>query len=480
MSSDQAGEPGLRSRAGGKVLSSGCNDLDQLCGGGLALGSLVIVLEDEWRAHSSTILSYFMAEGVLCQQQMLYFSNDPTRKHLSDRLPAHSQKGPTQDKASDKRQQGADTDLKIAWQYRRYIKPSNAQTTRSRPQQSSFRPKAATSSALRSAKTTPWAHQFDLSKRCQPELLARASESVHCLPEQPGTLDPCAFRSAAAAAADLVQRVQRAASGQSDATSATPVATAVPRGPQTSGRPADSTVTPTGGSQPASPTVNPTPTSTDPGPSTERSATAASSFTPGARRRLPSGGPAAGGPPRSVQTAAEALPTFSPKSVGRIAIESAGGEHWPGCGSKDGAQWLLSMLMAVKAAVRDSRCVAMVSVAADLYGEAVLPQLLHCADVALRLQSLADDAQLVTLAAEPHSAAGLLQLCKFSVPGCISLPVCEPMLLLLRHRRTRIALVPIEIDPDAEMDFAEAATTLASSSSSLLCQSSKPQPAADF
>lgn len=37
--------PGLRTGAGGQVLSSGCSDLDQLCGGGLALGSLVIILE---------------------------------------------------------------------------------------------------------------------------------------------------------------------------------------------------------------------------------------------------------------------------------------------------------------------------------------------------------------------------------------------------------------------------------------------------
>lgn len=37
--------PGLRLGAGGQVMSSGCNDLDQLCGGGLALGSLVIILE---------------------------------------------------------------------------------------------------------------------------------------------------------------------------------------------------------------------------------------------------------------------------------------------------------------------------------------------------------------------------------------------------------------------------------------------------
>lgn len=45
MSDAHVEGPGLRTGAGGQVLSSGCNDLDQLCGGGLALGSLVIIIE---------------------------------------------------------------------------------------------------------------------------------------------------------------------------------------------------------------------------------------------------------------------------------------------------------------------------------------------------------------------------------------------------------------------------------------------------
>lgn len=65
------------------------------------------------------MLSYFMAEGVLCQQQLLYFCNDTDRKPLADRLPAHAKKNSAQDKAPGKSQQGADAELKIAWQYRR-------------------------------------------------------------------------------------------------------------------------------------------------------------------------------------------------------------------------------------------------------------------------------------------------------------------------------------------------------------------------
>lgn len=50
----------------------------------------------------------------------------------------------------------------------------------------------------------------------------------------------------------------------------------------------------------------------------------------------------------------------------------------------------------------------------------------------------------------------------------------------LRHRRTRVSLVPIEIDPNAEMDFAEAPATLANTAASVLCHPGRPQPALDF
>lgn len=74
------------------------------------------------------MLTYFMAEGVVCQQQLLYFSNGPDRKELADRLPAKSKKGSTQDSDSGKSAQASDTELKIAWQYKRCAAASNSNT----------------------------------------------------------------------------------------------------------------------------------------------------------------------------------------------------------------------------------------------------------------------------------------------------------------------------------------------------------------
>lgn len=62
-----------------------------------------------------------MAEGIVCQQQMMYFCNDLDRKALADRLPAHAKKGSTQDKDAARIQQASETELNIAWQYRRCV-----------------------------------------------------------------------------------------------------------------------------------------------------------------------------------------------------------------------------------------------------------------------------------------------------------------------------------------------------------------------
>lgn len=59
--------PGLRLGAGGQVLSSGCTDLDHLCGGGLALGSLVIILEVFSHSHNVDLVSVSInPKSALC------------------------------------------------------------------------------------------------------------------------------------------------------------------------------------------------------------------------------------------------------------------------------------------------------------------------------------------------------------------------------------------------------------------------------
>lgn len=62
---DTGTRPGLH---GQTLLSSGHPDLDRLLGGGLPLGSLLLLLEDGWSQHHATLLRYFLAEGAACGQ----------------------------------------------------------------------------------------------------------------------------------------------------------------------------------------------------------------------------------------------------------------------------------------------------------------------------------------------------------------------------------------------------------------------------
>ena len=49
-------------------MSSGHPDLDRLLGGGLPLGSLLLLLDDGWSGHAATLARYFLGEGAACGQ----------------------------------------------------------------------------------------------------------------------------------------------------------------------------------------------------------------------------------------------------------------------------------------------------------------------------------------------------------------------------------------------------------------------------
>lgn len=59
-----------------------------------------------------------------------------------------------------------------------------------------------------------------------------------------------------------------------------------------------------------------------------------------------------------ILTAAEAVPTFSPKSVGRIALESVGSIHWPEYSTDVAEKSIMKLLLSVKAALQGSRYVS--------------------------------------------------------------------------------------------------------------------------
>ncbi len=54
------------------LISTGLADLDRILGGGLPLGTILVLLDDSYSLHGSTLLRYFAAEGVVCGHRVLW------------------------------------------------------------------------------------------------------------------------------------------------------------------------------------------------------------------------------------------------------------------------------------------------------------------------------------------------------------------------------------------------------------------------
>eukprot|EP00891_Asterochloris_glomerata_P010007 jgi/Astpho2/10007/fgenesh1_pg.00153_%23_24_t len=155
--------PGL---LGQTLISTGHADLDRLLGGGLPLGCVLLVLEDAWTPHGTTLLKHFAAEGAAWGHRLLWARG---RAGASVKLPKLVVgKGAGED--DQKQEVEADKfQLRIAWQYRRYIKSRQRQAESaaeaaklSARQEGSAK---AASASKPAATAWDWCHQFDLTQQ---------------------------------------------------------------------------------------------------------------------------------------------------------------------------------------------------------------------------------------------------------------------------------------------------------------------------
>ncbi|KAG2696115.1 hypothetical protein I3760_07G043800 [Carya illinoinensis] len=112
--------PGLKYGPNGTVfISSGIPDLDKILGGGFALGSLVMVMEDAEAPHHMLLLRNFMSQGLVHKQPLLYASPSKDPKGFLGTLPSPRSCKVDKDKSrdDDPEQEG----LRIAWQYKKYF-----------------------------------------------------------------------------------------------------------------------------------------------------------------------------------------------------------------------------------------------------------------------------------------------------------------------------------------------------------------------
>ena len=97
------------------LVSTGIPSLDHLLGGGLAVGTVLLVEEDKYGSYARLMLKYFCAEAVMTGHSLLLSSCDTDPNTLLSDLPA-----PIVDDPVDQSEApgSGDDQMKIAWRYR--------------------------------------------------------------------------------------------------------------------------------------------------------------------------------------------------------------------------------------------------------------------------------------------------------------------------------------------------------------------------
>ncbi|XP_006128960.2 elongator complex protein 4 isoform X2 [Pelodiscus sinensis] len=153
-------------RHGQLLLSSGLPSLDCVLGGGLAVGTLLLIGEDKYNIYSSLLFKYFLAEGIVCGHNLFVASAKEDPADILKELPApilddvHKKQLDEEESAVISKQDSRES-MKIAWRYQNL-------------------PKMEVSPAV----SARFGHYYDLSKTLSPELLQSRKWHRFFLPEE--------------------------------------------------------------------------------------------------------------------------------------------------------------------------------------------------------------------------------------------------------------------------------------------------------
>lgn len=113
------------------LVSSGVASLDHLLGGGLAIGTVLMVEEDEHASYSQVLLRYFLGQGAQANHKLVVASADESPSVLLRSLPSPTDGAAAQAhaaamKALPDRSDRASEDMNIAWRYKHLPKVQSA------------------------------------------------------------------------------------------------------------------------------------------------------------------------------------------------------------------------------------------------------------------------------------------------------------------------------------------------------------------
>jgi len=96
------------------LISTGCPSLDTLLGGGLAVGTLLLLEEDAHQSYTNILKKLFIGEGVACNHSLFLASAEESPSDVLKELPRVA----NEDRSSESSKQVDNKDdLKIAWRY---------------------------------------------------------------------------------------------------------------------------------------------------------------------------------------------------------------------------------------------------------------------------------------------------------------------------------------------------------------------------
>ncbi|XP_075402061.1 elongator complex protein 4 isoform X2 [Tenrec ecaudatus] len=152
-------------RNGQLLVSTGLPALDQLLGGGLAVGTVLLIEEDRYDIYSPLLFKYFLAEGIMSGHALLVASAKEDPADILQELPAplldnHGKKEFDEDSCNNKTAE-SNLEMKIAWRYQLLPKMEAGPVSSSR-----------------------FGHYYDVSKRIPQELIEASQWHGFFLPEK--------------------------------------------------------------------------------------------------------------------------------------------------------------------------------------------------------------------------------------------------------------------------------------------------------
>ncbi|KAL0077780.1 Elongator complex protein 4 [Phycomyces blakesleeanus] len=193
------------------LISTGVPSLDDILGGGLPVGTVLLIKEDRATTYAQLLLKYFMAQGIASGHHCALATRDEDPGELMHNLMWLATTDADEDEDHDKRKQAQQSEsdrMKIAWRYSHLksfdsslkAKPASPIAPAS-PSSISLKDLGKSGSGLTkqsqpAAGTTepppqqlPFCSMFDLTKRIPQQILEEASVSLIEPPPEDGSMD---------------------------------------------------------------------------------------------------------------------------------------------------------------------------------------------------------------------------------------------------------------------------------------------------